>query len=207
MKSPSPGRTVFASWTPRDARRRVLRLGAALFFLSLAFTRSASSQPCGDSRFFFDPAVIYRPTVAMDDMPALGPDSIYPVAHIGVASTGAPPLQSQDWLRPISSPSIVYLPGYLDGLAVGAAPPAVHPCRTGDANGDGKVDELDIVYLTNFIFINGPVPVCSMDMNGDCVVDTKDLLWLVNYVKSGGPGPVHRKCKPVSKRFGKGPTT
>ena len=38
--------------------------------------------------------------------------------------------------------------------------PAPDPLALGDANCDGVVNSADVVYLINYLFINGPPPQC-----------------------------------------------
>jgi hypothetical protein len=64
----------------------------------------------------------------------------------------------------------------------------------GDINHDGVGPEIgDLVYLSNYMFSNGPEPPCldEADVNGDSSpADISDLLYLSNYMFSGGPSPV-----------------
>jgi hypothetical protein len=61
----------------------------------------------------------------------------------------------------------------------------------GDANGDCKVGVSDMVYLINYLFKGGPVPV-PLEV-GDCNCDGKvtvgDVIYLINYLFKGGPAP------------------
>ena len=62
----------------------------------------------------------------------------------------------------------------------------------GDANKDGVVDIGDVVYLINYLFINGPAPVPILhagDANCDEVVDVSDVVYLINYLFVNGPEP------------------
>jgi parallel beta-helix repeat protein len=67
----------------------------------------------------------------------------------------------------------------------------------GDANGDGIIDVSDVVYLTNYLYNNGPAPfpLCSGDANGDGVVDVGDVVYLISYLFRGGPPPVLTCCE------------
>jgi immune inhibitor A len=64
-------------------------------------------------------------------------------------------------------------------------------CFSGDANGDGVIDIVDVVYLINYLFIGGPapVPLAAGDANCDGVVDVSDVVYLINYLFVGGPAP------------------
>jgi len=61
----------------------------------------------------------------------------------------------------------------------------------GDANGDGMVDIADVVYLINYLFLEGlpPIPMAAGDANGDCVVDIADVVYLLNYLFGEGDPP------------------
>lgn len=61
----------------------------------------------------------------------------------------------------------------------------------GDANGDGKVTVSDVVFLVNYLFKGGPVPLpfLSGDANCDTKVTISDVVYLVNYLFKGGPPP------------------
>ena len=61
----------------------------------------------------------------------------------------------------------------------------------GDADGDGKIDIADAVYLLNYLFTGGPAPdlLEAGDANCDGVVDIADVVYLINYLFIGGPPP------------------
>ena len=61
----------------------------------------------------------------------------------------------------------------------------------GDANLDGNIDILDIVYLINYKYKNGPVPPSPPlgDPNADCEINILDIVFLINYLYKGGPIP------------------
>jgi outer membrane protein assembly factor BamB/6-phosphogluconolactonase (cycloisomerase 2 family) len=63
--------------------------------------------------------------------------------------------------------------------------------RRGDCNGDRVIDISDVVFLINFLFINGPAPVPLPvgDVNCDGVVDVSDVVYLINYLFINGPAP------------------
>jgi hypothetical protein len=62
----------------------------------------------------------------------------------------------------------------------------------GDANGDEKVDLLDILFLITYKFKGGsaPDPLLSGDANNDGKVDLLDILFLISYKFKGGSIPV-----------------
>jgi hypothetical protein len=61
----------------------------------------------------------------------------------------------------------------------------------GDVNQDGVVDIADVVYMVNYLFIDGPAPdpIQAGDVNGDGVVDIADAVYLINYLFIEGPPP------------------
>ncbi|MEE8404255.1 MAG: M14 family zinc carboxypeptidase, partial [candidate division Zixibacteria bacterium] len=61
----------------------------------------------------------------------------------------------------------------------------------GDANSDGEINLLDLVYLVDFIFRAGPAPdpLLAGDANCDDETNILDLTYLVDYVFRGGPKP------------------
>ncbi len=61
----------------------------------------------------------------------------------------------------------------------------------GDANGDGKIDAGDAIYLLNYLFRQGPPPepLASGDINGDCEVNASDVIYIINYLFRQGPAP------------------
>jgi len=69
------------------------------------------------------------------------------------------------------------------------APLITYMC--GDLNDDDVVNLLDIVFLINYKYKNGPAPepLESADVNGDGVVNLLDIVYLVNYKYKGGPEP------------------
>ena len=61
----------------------------------------------------------------------------------------------------------------------------------GDVNGDGTIDIADVVYLINYLFIDGPAPnpLDAGDANCDGTVDIADVVYLINYLFIDGPPP------------------
>ena len=62
----------------------------------------------------------------------------------------------------------------------------------GDANGDGRVNVSDAVYIINYAFAGGPPPdpLCVGDANGDGKVNVSDAVYIINYAFAGGAPPV-----------------
>ena len=61
----------------------------------------------------------------------------------------------------------------------------------GDANGDRSVDILDVVFLVNYKYKDGPSPVVPplADPNFDCSIDILDVVYIINYKYKDGPDP------------------
>ncbi|MFQ6002418.1 MAG: dockerin type I repeat-containing protein, partial [Candidatus Zixiibacteriota bacterium] len=65
----------------------------------------------------------------------------------------------------------------------------------GDCNCDGAITSADIVYLINYLYINGPKP-CELgdhgsagDANCDGSINSADVVFLINYLFVNGPAP------------------
>ncbi len=63
--------------------------------------------------------------------------------------------------------------------------------RPGDANNDGNVDILDVVFLINYKYKSGTAPIVPTlaDPNNDCNIDILDVVYIVNYKYKDGPEP------------------
>lgn len=59
------------------------------------------------------------------------------------------------------------------------------------SNGDAPIDIADLVYLVDYMFNEGPEPVCLDEGNVDGIepIDISDLVYLVDYMFIGGPAP------------------
>ncbi len=62
----------------------------------------------------------------------------------------------------------------------------------GDCDGDGDVDDLDIVCLKDFYFTLGaaPAPLVAGDANGDGYVNIADIVYVADYLYRSGPAPI-----------------
>ena len=63
----------------------------------------------------------------------------------------------------------------------------------GDADGSGYIDIDDVVYLIEYIFVNGPEPIPVYHAgNPDCSIDVDidDVVFLIAYIFTGGPAPL-----------------
>jgi hypothetical protein len=80
---------------------------------------------------------------------------------------------------------------YIDDLRVG---PMIST-MPGDVNGDGIINIVDVVFLINYLFIDGPPPNPKElgDVNCDVIVNIADVVYLINYLFIGGPPP--QKCE------------
>jgi len=61
----------------------------------------------------------------------------------------------------------------------------------GDVNLDGMIDILDIVFLVNFKYKDGPTPLVieAADVNSDSDINLLDIVYLINYKYKGGAAP------------------
>lgn len=69
-----------------------------------------------------------------------------------------------------------------------------HCCKgkTGDVDGNGRLDMLDVLYLSDYINRDGPEPPCmeEADVDGSGDVNALDLLYLADYCLRDGPAPL-----------------
>jgi hypothetical protein len=82
------------------------------------------------------------------------------------------------------------------------APAAIgEPLQPGDANGDFSVNISDAVWIINYVFVSGQLPVDMhvADLNGDCTVNVSDAVRLVNYIFLEGGGPLTNDCTHLEK--------
>jgi hypothetical protein len=121
-----------------------------------------------------------------------------PAPRFPASSRGAAPGLPRALLSASIAASIVL------GLAVGSAsdPEARRlpfADRNGDANGDGRMDLSDAVYILSWLFTGGPAPAhlrCEVaghrngDVNGDGRIDLSDAVYLLAWRFTGGPAPV-----------------
>jgi len=84
----------------------------------------------------------------------------------------------------------VYNPDQTDSDSDGTGDACEFIC--GDINGDDLINLLDITYLINFLYNDGPFPVPTLeagDINGDGDVNILDITYLINYLYNDGPAP------------------
>jgi subtilisin family serine protease len=69
------------------------------------------------------------------------------------------------------------------------------PRPSGDCNGDGVVNVLDVVFLMNYLYSvppgPPPNPLCIADVNDDGSLNILDVVWLINYLYYGGSAPLN----------------
>ncbi len=78
------------------------------------------------------------------------------------------------------------------GTLVGVLDVACYILYTcGDVNDDDEIDILDIVFLINHKYKEGPAPIFvnSGDVNSDLTIDILDIVYLINYKYKSGPSP------------------
>ena len=62
----------------------------------------------------------------------------------------------------------------------------------GDINSDENLNIMDVVYLINYLYKDGPAPLNmnAADPNGNCKVNILDAVHIINYLYRGGPQPL-----------------
>jgi len=67
-------------------------------------------------------------------------------------------------------------------------------CEPGEADGKPLITILDVVYIINFKYKEGPDPIpyalCSADADGNCLVSILDVVYIINYKYKNGPHPI-----------------
>jgi hypothetical protein len=63
----------------------------------------------------------------------------------------------------------------------------------GDCNGDEVFNILDVTYLINYLYKDGPVPepIESADPNCDDLINILDATYIINFLYKEGPEPCH----------------
>ncbi len=118
----------------------------------------------------------------------------------------ADPLRSTFISLPVESSSVSDTLGYLLPLRYNVPGELfVWWSEPGDASGDSLVDIGDVVFLINYLYLEGTEPcVCeAADCNNDSVIDAGDVIHLINYLFMDGPAPIrgsvscwHEDCWP-----------
>lgn len=71
--------------------------------------------------------------------------------------------------------------------------PQQAPFISGDANGNGVINILDITYLISYLYKGGSAPANWMkagDPNGNNVINILDITYLISFLYKGGPSPI-----------------
>ena len=91
-----------------------------------------------------------------------------------------------------STEEVEILWGHLDDTQVHILDGALIIRLCGDCQVDKKVNLLDIVYLINYKYKDGPppVPLDHGDVNSDGNVNILDIISIINYKYKNGPAPV-----------------
>jgi hypothetical protein len=79
--------------------------------------------------------------------------------------------------------------GNVDGINIDL--PSV---QVGDVTGEGTIDVTDVLFLINYLYIDGPAPVPLMtgDANCDGRINITDVIHIINYLYIGGPSPCNQ---------------
>ena len=77
------------------------------------------------------------------------------------------------------------------GLSIRSVPPDFGSFRRGDANGDGRQDLADPVWMLVGLFLGGPFPPCkeAADVNDDGSRNITDAIYSLSWHFLGGPAP------------------
>lgn len=98
-----------------------------------------------------------------------------------------------DWTIPVTSSDrcLVRVSDAVDGDPYDRSDDVFTIFLAGDANSDGHIHIADVMYLINYLFIDGspPDPLWLGDCNRDQAVDVTDLMYLMNYLFIGGSPP------------------
>jgi hypothetical protein len=81
---------------------------------------------------------------------------------------------------------------FLDYVAGGVSFKCAPTYMCGDINGDDKINLLDPVYLTAYLFKEGPAPDPIERGDVDCsetIPELNDLVYIINYIFNHGPEP------------------
>ncbi len=64
---------------------------------------------------------------------------------------------------------------------------------SGDANLDGRLNVLDVIYLMNYKFHDGPPPRLfdAGDVNVDGSINVQDIIYIIEFLFKNGPAPQH----------------
>lgn len=142
--------------------------------------------------------------IAFEDLIPPG-EGLLGTIHFGYLSTIDPQLVTVDTAT-ITAPQVLYGTMFSDDFHEPFAPQVVSGyldiqgggCCLGDRGNvdnspDDAVDISDLVYLVDYMFLNGAAPVCMGEANldGDPLdaLDISDLVYLVDYMFLDGPPP------------------
>ncbi|MCJ7577616.1 MAG: dockerin type I repeat-containing protein [candidate division Zixibacteria bacterium] len=104
--------------------------------------------------------------------------------------------RSVEWALPGQWGTILDDWGYGVDFFINAMICPYTPYVCGDCNGDSVINAADVVYLINYLFIEGPGPdpLCIADVNHDGQVNAADVVYLINYLFIQGPAPSPDCC-------------
>ena len=110
------------------------------------------------------------------------------------------PLLSGDEITDIMATTSINIddlnPDYAGLLGAGLIDPvaslaATFPSILGDLDNSETIDILDVVYLINYIYKEGPAPYPLMSADVDCAenINILDIVYLINFLYKDGPSP------------------
>lgn len=129
-------------------------------------------------------SVVYDDTIAVANFPAdTTTIAVFPLWTVGPAAGVTYTVAVRILLPADKHP-------YNDEKSVGVVS-AAGAFVCGDANGDGKVNVGDAVYIIGYVFRGGPppAPLQAADVNHDGRVNIGDAVYLIGYIFRGGPTP------------------
>ena len=90
-----------------------------------------------------------------------------------------------------NSQTLHHYAGYADYVpAVVSGTLTRRPYDKGDVNHDGRIDILDIIFIINYKYKEGPEPgMYEGDVNCDETINILDIIYLINYKYKDGPAP------------------
>jgi hypothetical protein len=111
---------------------------------------------------------------------------------LGPYTSGGDCIASHSWINPGAYQVQVKAKDTFEHESDWYNPVSVNIFICGDCNGDKQIDVGDVIFLINYLYKNGAIPIpvlYSGDCNGDGLVDVGDIVYLINYLFKSGPLP------------------